>query len=83
MSNDKQKVCKITRLKAKFESMPSLIASSVPININSKFEKKKEMKPATTTQSQEKKKTSLKERQKRKYPFADFDVLRTFNELLD
>ena len=82
-NKDKQKVRKNTKSNTKTKSKPSLIVSSVPIKINSKSEKKREMKSTTATQSQEKKKTSLKERQERKYPFADSDVSRMFDELLE
>ena len=61
-NKDKQEVRKNTRSNTKTESKSSLTISLVPIKINSKFEKKKEMKPTTATQSQERKKTSLKER---------------------
>ena len=48
-NKDKQEVRKNTKSNIKTESKPSLTVSSVPIKINSKSDKKKEMKPTTTS----------------------------------
>ena len=50
-NKDKQEVRKNTKSNAKIESKLSLTVSSVPIKINSKSKKKKEIKPTITTQS--------------------------------
>ena len=68
---EKQEPRKTTKLASKAENNQSMAVNSVPIKIKSKSEKKPEFKP-TSMQDQAKKRSSLKERKGKKYPFPRF-----------
>ena len=59
-----------------------MVVSTAPFKISSKSEKKQEVKTATT-RGQGVKKSTLKERQKKEYPFSDASVSQMLNDLLE